>query len=758
MKPLILLVQPPFVQLNSPYPGVYYLRSFLEKRGYRVIVRDHSIGLFEKIFCKNGLERIFSDIRKIDVSLMKDKQLKPVIERFLSEEKQWLFSIDRIVDFLKGRDREWGYFIALANGQLPGGPFFDACLEEIQKTRGEASVEDSQLLASKLMADIAGLITAVLDSGFSLIRYLPSLAAGFRNFSTVENSLDSYIMQNFYRTLLEDEWKTFAMNGDFPLLLGITIPFPGCLTGALYCARSAKAFFHGKVIIAAGGGYVNTELRFLEDENVFNYFDYLSFDRGYGSLAAILNHNPAQEQRDDIALYKTMYRNKNGCIVRDGAINGESTDAAGSKIDNDAVQSVFPDYSGVDFSRYICPVDDVNPMHRLWSGGKWLKAFASYGCYWHNCAFCDVSLDYIRSYRPADINSLFRHLLEQSRETGVRGVHLVDEACPPSSLLKLALLNREAGLPLIFWGNIRFEKYYTPDIALLLAAGGVIGVCAGIEIATESGFKSMGKGIVLEDVVNACAAFKEAGILVHSYLIYGYWDQDNAGIMDSAETMRQLFASALIDSAFWHKFVLTVHSRLYAEKLKGLHPQLQPLCENKCGGNEKLFALNDLSFNGMERFDRFDLPLDLLLKEWMRGNTSVQVQDALGFKTKKPSVPQYQVESLLDNYARNRNKVRRTLLSQPENSIAVFIPSRVIIRQKAKGAQLFWRWRFEDCVLSRELSDNSVWAQEAASLLEEACKGINAADFYKQLQTIFSDETQKAWKQLRQQGLVLYKN
>ncbi|MDR0455744.1 MAG: radical SAM protein, partial [Treponema sp.] len=581
-KAAFYLVQPPFVQLNSPYPGLYYLRSFLEQRGHTVTVQDHSIALFESIFCRRGLTQIFADVKKnAGKRGFRDAFIMFMIELFLSNEDRWLSTIDRTVDLLRGKDHEWGHFIASVNEFIPGGPRFSEYLSYICDSSGRAAPEDAPLLANKLIVDIADFINQTLDKNFSLIRYVPSpaksLNMGFRDFSAVLHGLNGYIMSNFYRPFLESIWRQIAAEMPEKLILGLGIPFPGCLTGALVCAKSAKAFFGERVVTVAGGAYVNTELRYLEEEQLFDYFDYLSFDRGYGSLDAIVERETAgAKTKNNAALYKTMYRGSSG-IIKDNGITNSNTNSdtksnTGIFVDDAAAVTVFPDYSDVDFSRYIHPADDENPMHRLWSDGRWLKAYLAHGCYWHNCAFCDTSLDYIRCYKPVDVDALFRHLLAQAETTGIRGVHLVDEACPPASLLRLALLNREAGLPLVFWGNIRFEKSFTQDVAAILAAGGLMGVSAGIEIATEDGLRRMGKGINLQDIVDVCAAFKEAKILVHAYCIYGYWDQDEQEIIDSAEVLRQLFAEGLLDSAFWHQFTLTKHSRVYAEKQKGLHP------------------------------------------------------------------------------------------------------------------------------------------------------------------------------------------
>jgi hypothetical protein len=826
MRPPVCLVQPPLVQLNGPYPALYYLKSFFAARAYPVVVRDHSIGLFERIFCRSGLERIFADARRVygealgggnarrgkgvngggtpAGGVLRNKSTAYYIERFLSEEERWLSAVDHLVRFLRGREPEWGHFLALENGVLPGGPRFDACLAS-----REGESPGPALLATRLLEDLADFITHTLDPSFSLIRYLPRLSGSpaFREFSPENLGLQGYILRTFYLPFLEEEWDALASflpvpgdpsdpslegsagpsgagsAGEDPsgaaLILGITIPFPGCLPGALACARAAKGRFGDRVVTIAGGGYVNTELRFLEARGFFDFFDYLSFDRGYGSLEAVLGHIGGGPGG---ALYKTRYRSrKTGELVGSPDDRGEAGFARFRETDRESVKTVFPDYAGVDFSRYLYPVDEENPMHRLWSDGHWLKAYAAHGCYWHSCAFCDVTLDYIRGFEPVPVEALFRHLLEQAAKTGVRGVHLVDEAAPVSSLLRLAELNRDAGLPLVFWGNIRFEGAeapgaFSPDAAAFLAAGGLLGVSGGIEVASEAGFKRIGKGLGLKEVVRSCAAFKEAGILTHAYLIYGYWDEDPREIIDSAETLRGIFAEGLLDSAFWHKFVLTRHSRIYAELQRGLHPALK--VKGGPGSPGELFALNDLSFEGEDSFDRFTEPLDRLLAAWMAGDTGEPVAGAFPFQVPSPSVGPRLIGKLLDAYARDRD-ARRRALPREDGSRALFLGSRPLVKEGPGFTVLSWRWRLEDHRLKipapwgetggippekggQNREGNPSRGEALAALLEEYSRGETsrhsgngAAAFYRSLEKLLGRDAAAAWKTLRKGGLVL---
>lgn len=762
----VLIVQPPFVQLNAPYPASYYLRSFLESTEVRCRVADHSIGLFERIFSRGGLTRVFTEARpRIEARLdapcggPDEEPTRLNLARYLAQADRWIASIDRTVAFLRGTDREFAHLLAAANGVLPAGA---RALALVDGADGSPGTEDAPLIASAMLADAADLIQVVLDSGFSLVRYAESLATGIGRFADVESAVDAWVPRTFYEPLLEEEWARVETEWEptiqTPFILACTIPFPGCLVGALAAARSAKRRFGDRVRTIAGGGYVNTELRSIKTERFFDYFDFLSFDRGYGSLAAVLDLGAARPPRP---LHKTMHRSESGAIIGDD-ISTAVENAPYARIDEETPLRVFPDYRGVDFSRYIMPVDDANPMHRLWSDGRWLKAYLAHGCYWHSCAFCDVSLDYISGFGRVDPDALFDHLIEQAEVTGIRGVHLVDEAAPPESLLRLADRNRRAGLPLVFWGNIRFERDFSPDSAALLAAGGLLGVSGGIEVASERGFKRLGKGLGLKDVVRAAAAFKEAGILVHAYLIFGFWDEDDEEIVDSAETVRQLFASGLIDSAFWHKFVLTRHSRIMREKRAGRHPGLAVIERGAFAADGDFadgdFADNDLRFEGEERTSRWSAPLDAMTAAWMAGDAlDLPVSAYTPFKTPPPTIAADLVARQVDAYARDRDKERARFpdaVAADAQQRVLFLGGSPVRERLADGRiRLRWSYRLQD----QHLDLPADTADTLFDILQEAGRaGIAVYRLVEPLQRVREQPAAiKIWSLLRENGLVI---
>ena len=46
-----------------------------------------------------------------------------------------------------------------------------------------------------------------------------------------------------------------------------------------------------------------------------------------------------------------------------------------------------PDYTDLPLDQYISVIEIANPMHSLWSDGRWNKLTMAHGCYWENVLF-----------------------------------------------------------------------------------------------------------------------------------------------------------------------------------------------------------------------------------------------------------------------------------------------------------------------------------------------------------------------------------
>ena len=206
---------------------------------------------------------------------------------------------------------------------------------------------------------------------------------------------------------------------------------------------------------------------------------------------------------------------------------------------------------------------------------------------------------------------------------------------------------------------MRFEKSFTKDLAAFLSYCGLGGVSAGIESATGTGLESINKGTDITSIAHACCAFKEAGILVHAYMIYGFWNDTAQSIIDSMETLRQFFQAGLLDSAFWHKFVLTRNSTVYSQWEKDGNLDLVSGADSSSA-----FARNNLHFKGEEKFNKFGLPLDTALNAWMHGDRLAQpVQKYFDFQVPAPTVSKNYINKLIEEYEQ-KNKIHASTLSE----------------------------------------------------------------------------------------------
>ena len=543
----VLLVTPPMIQLNTPYPATAYLTGFLRLHakdlGLAVTQADASIKLFLRLFSAPLVTRMAEELRRRAKAAGKRAAVPPPIAHFLAHAERYADTVEATIRFLQRRDPSLAFRI-VGRAFLPEGPRFEQTVDEtLQSAFGAlGTTEQARYLASLYVDDLADVWRLGIDPRFELARYGERLAASSATFDPLHEALTGE------PTIVDetlDELTRELLAEQRPDIVCVTAPFPGNVYGAFRMARTIrKASRDIKLIL--GGGWVNTELRSLRDPRVFDYFDYLTLDDGERPLLSLLQRLRGR----DTKLVRTYVR-KAGQVV----------------LENDPMQhdipqrdTGIPTYDGLPLDRYVSVMEMLNPMHRFWSDGRWNKITLAHGCYWKKCSFCDVSLDYIGRYDKPSTDLVMQRIRALVAETGESGFHLVDEAAPPAGMRALAKRLLAEKLSITWWGNIRFEKTFTPELCRLLAESGCVAVSGGLEVASDRLLELMKKGVTVEQVARVTRAFTDAGIMVHAYLMYGFPTETEQDTVDALERVRQLFAAGCIQSAYWHRFSATAHS------------------------------------------------------------------------------------------------------------------------------------------------------------------------------------------------------
>lgn len=738
----VIVIQPPLVQLNSPYPSGAYLKSFFNRNGHNAVWLDLSVQLVHSIFSKNGLKKLFElskeNAMKIASAAEKNGDFATAknLRRYIFQSDLWIEWIDFIMSVLCGKQNPSARELCHRFILSPYTPRGNRMENYIANLDREPTVDDTRNIASLALEDLADYISVAFDKNFSLVRYAESIAVSETSFSQIEEKLNSPVLINFYAEILEDEFSKINIPENEKMLVCISVPFAGTFTPALFTAKYLRKKYGEKIFITFGGGFINTELREFCDNSFFKYADAISYDRGYGSYKNFFDESPDGKISEEKQIYKMRL------FTKEKVIEPLQSSLEYEKFENEQTSLIVPDYSETDFSIYPRVADDENPMQRLWSDGAWMKAYLAHGCYWHKCAFCDVNLDYVASYRLVQIENLFHGLKSQSEKNGIHGIHFVDEAMPPAAMIKFSQLNSKHSASFSFWGNVRFEKIYSRDMAEFLSFGGLIGVSGGIEIATGTGLDSISKGTDLDSIVSACCAFKEAGILIHAYMIYGYFGETEQDTINSMETLRQLYAAGLLDSCFWHKFVLTRHSRIYSEWKNGLHKNLNPFAPKNSG----VFAKNGLHFKDEEKSAKFGNGLYAALQSWMHGeNLNTPVEKWFEFKVPHPNVPKDLISKSIEKYEERRDKEWNSPLNLKKlfwlAGNAVFCENKFL-----------WNYMHEDFKISVNIS-----AQEKEEFVHALCclspKNFDSSFMENLVQK--NTGIKKVLRSLRGKGLVM---
>ena len=654
MEAPVLLITPPFTQLNTPYPATAYLKGFFNTKNITTVQADLGIEVTMELFSKQGLEKLFSTIQA------KKESTEVIFSgnslRMIALRDRYIQTIEPVIQFLQGKQNTLAHTICTRQF-LPEASRF-AQMDDLNWAFGSMGKQDrAKHIATMYLEDLGDLIQETVDEHFGFSRYAESLGRSANSFDELYNAL-----QLPYTYLDEILIKIFADRIDKvqPKLVCISVPFPGNLYTSLRCGQWIKKN-RPHIKVAMGGGFANTELRSLSDVRVFEFYDFITLDDGEAPLEILIEHIDEKKQLSELKRCFTLLNNTVTYIN-----NTSCTDYKQGQVGT-------PDYEGLLLDQYISVIEIANPMHSLWSDGRWNKLTMAHGCYWAKCTFCDISLDYIKSYEPISASLLVDRMEELINKTGQNGFHFVDEAAPPSMMKAVAIEIIKRKLVVSWWANIRFDKSFTQDLCYLLKASGCIAVSGGLEVASDRLLELIQKGITVAQVAKVSKHFSEAGIMVHAYLMYGFPTQTVQETIDSLEMVRQLFETEVLQSAFWHLFTMTAHSPV------GLAPEkfLVKKVSNEIG----TFANNDIAHTDPTGADHelFGFGLKKALFNYMHGNCfEFPLQKWFDFKVPNTTIAPHFIQKAITEPDLNTSTHYKVIW------LGV-LPSTTIIQKSKKG-------------------------------------------------------------------------
>ena len=616
----LLLITPPFTQLNTPYPATAYIKGFLNTKNISSYQIDLGIEVILELFSKSGIEKVFA-ANTNEIASENSKRIFALREEYIK-------TIDQVILFLQNHNPTLARQICSMNF-LPEASRFNQ-LDDMEFAFGNMGLQDkAKHLATLYLEDISDYIVENIDADFGFSRYAERIGQSANSFDELYSKLNApqTFTDEFTLKLLKEELDAVQ-----PKLVCFSVPFPGNLYSAFRCSQFIKANYPGLKIVM-GGGFPNTELRELKDPRVFEFFDYITLDDGELPIELVYENVISGKEISE------------GEFKRTFILENEKVAYKNNTTKSDYKQAFIgtPDYTDLLLDHYISVIEIANPMHSLWSDGRWNKLTMAHGCYWGKCTFCDISLDYVKLYEPISAKILVDRMEELIAQTGESGFHFVDEAAPPALMREVALEILRRNLVVTWWTNIRFEKSFSKDLCFLLKTSGLVAVSGGLEVASDRLLKLIDKGVSVDQVAKVTRNFTEAGVMVHSYLMYGFPTQTVQETVDSLEMVRQLFEMGIVQSGFWHQFAMTAHSPI------GNNPEefgVKPLKK------EILFAHNDIDFTDETGIDhsKFCFGLKKSLFNFMHGiNFDIPLKDWFDFKIPKTTIhPDYIHDCLLE--------------------------------------------------------------------------------------------------------------
>ncbi len=190
---------------------------------------DLGIEVILKLFCKEGIEKVFSEQRDLANTSENSKRIFALREEYIK-------TIDQVILFLQNQNPTLARQVCSMNF-LPEASRFNQ-LDDLEFAFGNMGLQDkAKHLATLYLEDISDYIVENIDADFGFSRYAEKIGQSANSFDELYSKLqhDQTFIDHFALNILKDKLDLTQ-----PKLVCFSVPFPGNLYAAFRCAQFIK--------------------------------------------------------------------------------------------------------------------------------------------------------------------------------------------------------------------------------------------------------------------------------------------------------------------------------------------------------------------------------------------------------------------------------------------------------------------------------------------------------------------------------------
>ena len=178
----LLLITPPFTQLNTPYPATAYLKGFLNTKQVSSFQMDLGIEVILHIFSRSNLKQIF------DHAFENNKIKSSNAQRIFALREDYINPIGDVIDFLQGANPSLAKQVCTENF-LPQAKRFEQ-LDDMDWAFGSMGFQDkAKHLCTLFLEDLSDFIKECVDDNFGFSRYAEKLGRSANKFDELYDHL-----------------------------------------------------------------------------------------------------------------------------------------------------------------------------------------------------------------------------------------------------------------------------------------------------------------------------------------------------------------------------------------------------------------------------------------------------------------------------------------------------------------------------------------------------------------------------------------